>query len=455
VTSDGPAATRVGVISLGCAKNLVDTEVMSGRLADAGFRFVQEPREADLIVINTCGFIEAARKESIKTILETAELKKHGNLKRLVVAGCMVQRYREQLRRDLPEVDAFVDLDQLDLIVERAAIGGPVAAGKEAASALHRATYLYDHETPRLLATPPWSAYIKIAEGCDHECSFCAIPSIRGRFRSRRPESVVSEAMTLAEGGVREIILIAQDSSRYGSDLGLREELSGLLEQLQEIPELHWIRLLYLYPNSISDRLIETMAGLSKVVGYVDLPLQHSASNMLRRMRRGGSAESHLRLIDRFRSAIPGAAIRSTFIVGFPGESETEFEELLSFIRRARFEHLGLFTYSHEEGTTAHELHDDVPAEIKQDRYDRAMACQQEIAFGKNREMIGRVVELLVEGPHPETEDLLTGRMSTQAPDVDGLVLLNDGHARPGRFAKVELTDVAGYDLVGRIVEEL
>jgi ribosomal protein S12 methylthiotransferase len=449
VTPDGPAATRVGIISLGCAKNLVDTEVMSGRLADAGFSFVQDPHEADLIVVNTCGFIEAAREESIKAILEAAELKKHGNLKRLVVAGCMVQRYREHLRRELPEVDAFVDLDQLDLIAERAAIGGEMpATGK-------MATYLYDHETPRLLATPPWSAYIKIAEGCDHDCSFCAIPSIRGHFRSRLPESVVREAEALAEGGVREIILIAQDSSRYGSDIGLQEGLSGLLERLQEIPQLHWIRLLYLYPNSISERLVQTMAAISKVVGYVDLPLQHSASTMLRRMRRGGSADSHLRLIDRFRTAMPGAAIRSTFIVGFPGESEMEFEKLLGFIRRARFEHLGLFTYSHEEGTPAHELDDDVPARTKQERYDRAMACQQEIAFGKNREMIGRVVELLVEGPHPETDDLLTGRMSTQAPDVDGLVILNDGSARPGRFARVELTDVAGYDLIGRIIEEL
>jgi ribosomal protein S12 methylthiotransferase len=450
-----PAPTRVGFISLGCAKNLVDTEVMSGRLAEAGFRFVRDHGDAELIVVNTCAFIGAAREESIGTILEMAELKRHGNLKRLVVAGCMVQRYREELQRDLPEVDAFVNLDELDLIVERSKIGGPTPALLRPTPTADGSTYLYDHETPRLLATPPWSAYIKIAEGCDHQCSFCAIPAIRGSFRSREPASVVREARTLVAGGARELILIAQDSSRYGRDLGIREGLSDLLERLQEIENLCWIRLLYLYPNSVSENLISTMAGLSKVVEYVDLPLQHAAPALLSRMRRGGSADSHLRLIESFRRAMPDAAIRSTFIVGFPGESEEDFEELLEFMRRARFDHLGVFTYSHEEGTAAQGLIDDVPAGTKQDRYDRAMAYQQEIVFARNRELVGSRVELLLEGAHPETEHLLVGRMSTQAPEVDGQVLVNDGQARPGRFVRAELTDVAGYDLVGRIIEEL
>jgi ribosomal protein S12 methylthiotransferase len=453
VKPGGPGGTRVGVISLGCAKNLVDTEIMTGNLAGAGYRFVQDASDADLIVINTCAFIESAREESIRTILEAAELKKRGKLKRLVVAGCMVRRYGEELSRELPEVDAFIDLDELELIVERVSNESEAAETLPVISDGGGSTYLYDHESARLLATPSWSAYIKIAEGCDHDCSFCAIPSIRGRFRSRDPESVRREAETLAAGGVREIILIAQDSSRYGRDLGLRDGLPDLLELLHDVAELRWIRLLYLYPHTVTERLIETMARLSKVVEYVDIPLQHASSDMLRQMRRGGSSESHTRLVERFRLAMPGAALRSTFIVGFPGESEADFEELLDFIREVRFDHVGLFTYSHEEGTAAHTLPDDVPPALKRERYERAMECQQEIVFSKNRERVGSVVELLVEGPHAETEHLLTGRMRTQAPDVDGQVLVNEGMATPGSFVSVELTDVAGYDMVGRIIE--
>jgi ribosomal protein S12 methylthiotransferase len=455
LNNGSPAATRVGVISLGCAKNLVDTEVMSGRLAGSGLRFVRDPRDAELIVINTCAFIEEARRESIRTILETAELKKNGKLKRLIVAGCMVQRYREQLAGDLPEVDAFIGLDELDMIVEHALPERTAPAYTGPAAGSGRATYLYDHETPRLLATPPWSAYIKIAEGCDHACSFCAIPAIRGRFRSRKPDSIMHEAQALTAAGVREIILIAQDSSRYGRDLGLREGLPELLQGLQTITDLRWIRLLYLYPDSVSEKLIDTMAALSKIVKYVDLPLQHSSSRVLRRMRRGGSFESHLELIERFRGTMPGVAIRSTLIVGFPGETETDFEQLLQFIREARFDHLGLFMYSSEEGTAAYRFPDDIPYGLKRKRYGQAMQCQQEIAFAKNRDRVGEVVEALVEGAHAETDHLLTGRMSTQAPDVDGQILLNDGRARPGSFTSVELTDTAGYDLVGRIINEL
>ncbi len=441
------AGPRVGVISLGCAKNLVDTEVMLGYLDRAGFRFVSRPSEADVVVINTCGFIEAAREESIRAILEIAELKKRGRPKRIVVAGCMAQRYRDEMSRELPEVDAFLGLDELDRIVERS------SAGRAAILPSGPASYLYDHDTPRLLATNPWTAYIKIAEGCDHGCSFCAIPAIRGRYRSRRPESILAEAESLAAGGVREIILIAQDSSMYGSDLELRDGLATLLDELAAIEELRWIRLHYLYPHTVTDGLIRSMARLPTVVKYVDIPLQHAARSVLKRMRRGGSFESNIDLVERFRGEIPGAALRSTFIVGFPGETEEEFATLLEFIGQARFDHLGLFAYSHEEQTAAHALRDDIPEDVKQERLQRAMDRQREIAFAKNRALLGSRVEVLVEGAHPDSDDLLAGRMSTQSPEVDGQVIINDGRAVPGSFVQVELTDAAGYDLVGRILE--
>jgi ribosomal protein S12 methylthiotransferase len=315
------------------------------------------------------------------------------------------------------------------------------------------ATYLYGAETPRRLSTPPWSAYVKIAEGCDHTCAFCAIPAFRGTFRSRTPDSVAAEAERLAGAGVREINLIAQDSSHYGRDRGDREGLPGLLRRLDAVPELRWIRVHYLYPNTVTPELIDTMAALPRVVDYVDLPLQHAHPAVLSRMRRGGSAESHLRLLTRFRAAMPGGAMRTTLIVGFPGESEAEFEGLLRFVQEARFDHLGVFAYSHEEGTGAHALADDVPDALKQERRARLLTAQQEIVAERLAARVGDTAEVLVEGAHPETEHLLVGRLSTQAPDVDGAVLLNDGPPLPpGTFARVELTEVAGYDLVGRIL---
>jgi len=465
--TDTPKATKVGVISLGCAKNLVDSEVMLGHLGRAGCRFVHDPAEADVILVNTCGFIEAAREESVETILQAAELKKSGRLRRLVVAGCMVQRYADELKSNLPEVDAFIGLDQLDQVVTSAGIQtreaapasdlpllqpGARAAGPTATAAWGPSTYLYDEHTPRSLATPAWTAYLKIAEGCDHTCAFCAIPSFRGKFRSRDPESVRAEARALAERGVREVSLIAQDSSHYGRDIGLPEGLAMLLRELNEFEALRWIRLHYLYPNTITQQLIDTMAALPRVVDYVDLPLQHAHPAMLKRMRRGGSGETHRKLLDRFRAAMPDGALRSTFIVGFPGETEEEFAALLEFVGDVRFDHLGVFTYSHEENTPADGLDDDVPAEVKQERRERLMELQSGIAVEINQAHVGRTVEVLVEGAHPETEHLLVGRTRGQALDVDGQVLINDGHAAPGSFARVELTDVAGYDLVGRVV---
>lgn len=450
--------TKVGIISLGCSKNLVDTEVMLGHLDRAGCTFVKDPDDADVLIVNTCGFIGSAREESVRTILDAAKLKETGRLKRLVVAGCMVQRYRDELERELKgEVDAFIGLDQLHEIV------GATRLAPDAAPAIRNdlpmldashgrlSRYLYDANTPRTLATPPWTAFVKIAEGCDHTCSFCAIPSFRGAFRSRPADDIVAEAQSLARRGVREINLIAQDSSHYGRDRGYAPGLAGLLEGLDAVSDLRWVRVHYLYPNTVTDKLIETMARCTRVVNYVDMPLQHAHPDMLKRMRRGGSADSHLELIGRFRDAMPDAAMRSTFIVGYPGETEREFDALLAFVEAARFDHLGVFTYSHEDSTSAYQAQDDVPEPLKDERRDRLMLLQQRIAFEKNEARLGASAVVLIEGAHPETEHLLVGRTAMQAPDVDGQILLNDGFAEPGTFAHVVFTETAGYDLVGRI----
>jgi ribosomal protein S12 methylthiotransferase len=379
------APLRVGMISLGCAKNLVDSEVMLGHLD----------------------------------------------------------------RAELPDRSVEPG-DDRPAAVERHGVAS--AASPSTVAAWGAAHYLYDDATPRRLATPHWTAYIKIAEGCDHGCSFCAIPSFRGAFRSRDPESILREARDLARRGVREVNLIAQDSSHYGRDLGLREGLARLLGELDAIPQLRWIRLHYLYPNTITADLIDTMSNASKVLNYIDLPLQHAHPATLRRMRRGGGAEAHLKLLEQFRSAMPDATLRSTFIVGFPGETEQEFRALLEFVDQARLDHMGVFAYSHEERTPAYELDDDVPHEIKCERSERLMARQQALVFEANASRIGRREIVVVEGSHPETEHLLVGRSWRQAPDVDGMVLINDGVASPGEFVEIELTDTAGYDLVGRIV---
>ena len=450
-------ATRVGFVSLGCAKNLVDTEVMLGHLSNAGCEFVRQPQEADVLVVNTCAFVEQAREESIRAILEAAQHKKDGRVRRVVVAGCLVQRYLGELRDALPEVDAFIGLDELDRVVERVVplrAASPLLSIRGAASGKHPgpARYLYDDRTARRLATPPWTAYVKIAEGCDHVCAFCAIPSFRGTFRSRTTDSVVAEARALARGGVREVNLVAQDSSHFGRDRGGPEDLAGLLHALDGVDELRWIRLHYLYPNTVTERVIDAMARLGRVVKYVDLPLQHAHPDTLRRMRRGGSARTHLRLLDSFERAMPQAARRTTFIVGFPGETEDEFRALLEFVEAARFDHVGVFTYSHEQGTEAARAEDDVPGTVKDERLARVMELQQRISLERSRRFVGRTVEAVVEGAHPETPHLLAGRTSTQAMDVDGELLINDGVAAPGSFVNVEITAVAGYDLVGRIV---
>ncbi len=370
----------------------------------------------------------------------------------------MVKLYAEELVGGLrDDVDAFIGLDELHTVIAATGMTPPAPAARPADSLPiytpgRKSRYLYDAATPRRLATAPWTAFVKIAEGCDHTCSFCAIPSFRGVFRSRPADDVVAEAERLARGGVREINLIAQDSSHYGRDRSDRAGLAGLLRRLDGIAELRWIRVHYLYPNTVTDELIATMAACPRVAPYVDMPLQHAHADVLKRMRRGGSAASHLELLSRFRREMPDAAMRSTFIVGYPGESETEFATLLEFVDEARFDHLGVFTYSHEDGTTAAGAADDVPEALKEERRDRLMEAQQRIAFEKNEARLGTSVEVLVEGAHPETEHLLVGRMRHQAPDVDGQILLNDGFAEPGTFARVLLTETAGYDLVGRIL---
>ena len=458
MSGGGKRSVKVGMVSLGCPKNTVDSEVMLGHLGQAGATLTRNADEADVVVINTCGFIDAAKEESVDTILAAVRRKEEGLCRRVVVTGCMVQRYEEELRREIPEIDAFVDLDGLGEIaravgMEEGAANSTAAVPLPAApTGLHPATYLYDAATPRTLSGPSWSAYLKIAEGCDNTCSFCAIPRFRGAFRSRPLDDIVLEARNLAAAGIVELNLIAQDSTAYGGDLGLREGPTRLVEALADIQELKWVRLFYVYPNKIDDSLLHAMGERSNIAAYIDIPLQHAARSVLARMRRGGSASGHLRLLERIRRFIPGVAIRSTVIVGFPGETETEFQEVLTFIREARFDHLGAFTYSHEDHTTAAALDDDVPAQMKEDRRGLVMAEQEAIAAARNGDRVGSRLTVLCEGTCLETEYLLQGRLEGQAPEVDGRVLIQEGIAKAGQFVQVEITEAHPYDLVGRVV---
>ncbi|MCZ6651002.1 MAG: 30S ribosomal protein S12 methylthiotransferase RimO [Acidobacteria bacterium] len=458
MSGGGKRSVKVGMVSLGCPKNTVDSEVMLGHLGQAGATLTRNADEADVVVINTCGFIDAAKEESVDTILAAVRRKEEGLCRRVVVTGCMVQRYEEELRREIPEIDAFVDLDGLGEIaravgMEEGAANSTAAVPLPAApTGLHPATYLYDAATPRTLSGPSWSAYLKIAEGCDNTCSFCAIPRFRGAFRSRPLDDIVREARNLAAAGIVELNLIAQDSTAYGGDLGLREGPTRLVEALADIQELKWVRLFYVYPNKVDDSLLHAMGERSNIAAYIDIPLQHAARSVLARMRRGGSASGHLRLLERIRRFIPGVAIRSTVIVGFPGETETEFQEVLTFIREARFDHLGAFTYSHEDHTTAAALDDDVPAQMKEDRRGLVMAEQEAIASARNGDRVGSRLTVLCEGTCLETEYLLQGRLEGQAPEVDGRVLIQEGIAKAGQFVQVEITEAHPYDLVGRVV---
>jgi ribosomal protein S12 methylthiotransferase len=447
---------KVGFISLGCPKNLVDSEVMMGELSREGYEITRDASEADTLVVNTCGFIDAAKKESIEAILEAARLKSEGKCTRLVVAGCLVERYRDELRAEIPEVDAFIGTSQVGDITKVADERVNTRQLPVLPLGNQSATYLYDDSTPRVLATPGHFAYVKIAEGCDRPCAFCFIPQMRGHFRSRRFGSVVAEAKRLAEAGVKELILVAQDSSRYGEDLGEQDALAALMRELCHLDGVEWVRVMYTYPTHISDAFLDVLAAEPKAVKYLDMPLQHASQNVLKLMKRGGNRASLERLIARVRERVPGIAVRTTFITGFPGETEDDFNELLAFVRNVEFDRVGVFTYSDEEGTPAFDLPDKVDAKLARKRRDRLMREQSRISLKRNRARVGSTVRVLFEGASEETDLLWQGRTEAQAPEIDGCVLINDAPEgcapSPGDFVNVRITEAQQYDLVGEII---
>jgi len=465
---------KIGMISLGCPKNLVDSEVMLGLAQQSGHQLTRNAAEADVLIVNTCAFIDKAKQESIDTILEMAELKKAGNCKRLVVTGCMAERYRDELRKQIPEIDAVLGTGEVPQIVD--AIGGSASRGADARRDPPRVpllrsngepvnfgsripdpgsrdlpTYIYDADTPRLLATPRHYAYVKIAEGCDYKCAFCIIPQLRGPYRSRPAGSIVREARTLASRGVRELLLISQDTSFYGVDRGERGALARLLRELNTIDGLEWIRMLYLYPTTISDDVVAAIAECEKVCKYIDLPLQHASDSVLKRMRRPGSRAGYEQLLSRIRRHLPGVTLRTTFIVGFPGETSDDFAQLLDFVHAVGFDHVGVFTYSHEEGTSAHGLADDVSPRVKTQRQAALMRTQKAIVSRAQQLRVGTQVRLLVDGPSSEHELVLCARLEGQAPDIDPVVYLTDcdpSDFSAGQFIQAEIVGSREYDLL-------
>ena len=513
----------MGFISLGCPKNLVDSEVMMGLLARAGARLTSHPEEAEILIVNTCSFIDTAKQESVDTILEMARYKTSGSAKKLIVAGCLVERYRDEIQKNIPEVDAVVGTGEIESILEAAGLkaAAPAASaaspssfnilsghgeadarpGQESLSGTHRPdspasasarrderpekttsraegelherqgrfgrdgwqgaarelpTYLYDETSPRLLTTPKSSAYIKIAEGCDHPCTFCVIPNLRGKFRSRRLESVVAEAQQLVAQGVREITLIGQDTTCYGEDLGLRDGLAQLLDAVARIDGLRWLRFLYAYPNRVTGKLLETIARHDNICNYLDLPLQHAAPSVLKRMKRGGSAGIFLKTLEKARAIIPGVALRTAFITGFPGESPRDFEILEEFVKEAKFDWLGVFSYSDEEGSGAFLLDGKLPKRTIEARRRKLMKLQQSISKRAKQQWVGRELLLLAEGESEETPLLWEGRTQFHAPEIDGKVYINDfgelASLEPGQFYNAEITEAHEYDVVARIV---
>jgi len=472
-------ATKVGFVSLGCPKNLVDSEVMMGMLSQSGAELVSRAEDADVIVVNTCSFIESAQQESVNTILEMTK-HKAGRAKKLVVAGCLVERFREEIQKNIPEVDAVVGTGELENILAAAGISpaAPIdspfriltsrpegdlraSQGRFSRDSWDGAiadlpNYLYDEATPRILATPRSTAYIKIAEGCDHPCGFCIIPQLRGKFRSRRFESVVAEAERLAHSGVREITLIGQDTTCYGEDFGLKDGLALLLEKLAGIEELRWVRFLYAYPNKITSHLLETIAANDKICSYLDVPLQHASAPTLKRMKRGGSAEIFLRTIEKTRQIIPGVTLRTSFVVGFPGETEAEFEELCEFVRAAEFDWMGSFAYSDQQCATAYSLKDKLPLPEIERRRKHLMQIQKQISKRKKKALRGKEFDVLLEGPSEESDLLLEGRTPMHAPEIDGKLYIADVpdglEPVPGDFYRCQITETHDYDLVGKII---
>ncbi|MFZ0803556.1 MAG: 30S ribosomal protein S12 methylthiotransferase RimO [Terriglobales bacterium] len=478
------APPKVGFVSLGCPKNLVDSEVMMGMLAQAGAQLIARAEDADVIVVNTCSFIESAQQESVNAILEMARHKNDGRARKLIVAGCLVERFRGDIQKNIPEVDAVVGTGELENILAAAGIAPRPAprvdpnspfkiltsrAEGDARAAQGRFSreswdgaiadlpnYLYDEATPRVLATPKYTAYVKIAEGCDHPCSFCIIPQLRGKFRSRRFESVVAEVERLALGGVREVTLIGQDTTCYGEDFGLKDGLALLIEKLAAIEDLRWIRFLYAYPNKITGRLLETIASHDKICSYMDVPLQHASATVLKRMKRGGGADVFLRSIEKMRRVIPGVTLRTSFIVGFPGETEKEFEELCEFVREAKFDWMGAFAYSDQDGAGAFDADGKLPGREIERRRKHLMQIQKRISKKSKKALVGKEFDLLLGGVSEESDLLLEGRTAMHAPEIDGKVFVNDVRdgiePKEGEFYRCEITEAHDYDLVARIV---
>ena len=444
---------KIGFLSLGCAKNRVDTEVMLGHLTLSGHEITASPEQAEIIVVNTCGFIESASQESVDSILEMARQKVVGNCRRLIVAGCLVQRYRTQILEQIPEVDAVIGTNEIPEILELCCDQTLKPNPPRYES---RELYLYSDSDPRILTTPGYSAYVKVAEGCNHPCTFCVIPQMRGSFRSRPLDSVLTEVRRLAAQGVREINLVAQDTTMYGWDWGNRLGLADLIRRLGEIDGIQWIRFLYAYPNNIYDELLQAIAETPSACKYIDVPLQHISRQLLKQMKRGGNRRSLTRLLTRIRDRVPGVAIRTTMIVGFPGETEEDVHELMEFVEEARFERLGVFTYSDEEDAASHQLGSKVPEDVKEERRQRLMKLQTGISKAENLKLVGATLPVLVEGTSAESDLLWQGRLSTQAPDIDGLVYLNDGitdRTTPGDIVQVRINEAHPYDLVGTVVQ--
>jgi len=448
--------TKVGFVSLGCPKNLVDSEVMMGILARDGYELTPRADEAEVLVVNTCSFIEAAQKESVDAILEMAEHKKFGAAKKLIVAGCLVERYREQILEQVPEVDAVVGTGEVERILE--AVHGDLRV-----LPAQPPTFLYHDFTPRIVTTPKHAAYTKIAEGCDHPCTFCIIPELRGKFRSRRFASVVREAENLAAAGAREVTLIGQDTTSYGEDLGLRDGLAQLLAKLAQIEDLLWVRFLYAYPNRVTQKLLDTIAAHPRLAKYIDVPLQHASRNVLARMKRGSNGDAFLRLLERMRKTIPGVSLRTSFIVGFPGETQEDFDELCDFVRAAKLDWMGVFEYSDVDNAESHSLNGKVDAETIAERRNRLMAIQKKISRenlrAKFRKARKETFAALVEGPSKDNPLVWEARLEGMAPEIDGKLYLTDIEvpsgdlAEAGDVVRVQITKSDAYDLIGRVVE--
>jgi ribosomal protein S12 methylthiotransferase len=450
------AKQKISIVSLGCARNLVDSEVMAGFLQQSQYTMVEQPADADVVIVNTCGFIGAAKEESIDTIIEIGRLKEEGNLKRLVVAGCLSQRYPDELARELPEVDLFIGTGEVPRVAE---ILREHEANRGRRQYVGIPSYIYDHATPRLRSTPSYTAFVKVSEGCDHKCAFCIIPQLRGPHRSRSIESVITEVSLLAERGVKEINLIAQDLTAYGRDRKDGTMLHGLLNEMAQIPDLVWIRLLYAYPNFLEKPLLDVIRDSDKICKYVDIPFQHISRSLLRRMRRGKSGSEVREAVKQLREAIPALTLRTSLIVGFPGETEADFQELLNFVEETKFDRLGIFKYSEEEGTAAAKLDGKVSEEEKENRWQELMEVQAEISRKKNEALIGSIERVMIDGTDRDSGKL-AGRTQAHAPEVDGFVYVEGCDAqrkenlpRSGELIDVKITGALEYDLISEIFD--